>query len=401
MTAQKILSLAIVLCAASLAGAETKMLLDFEQAGAAKVRTNEASPGLLKASVEESPSGGHFLTLQFTRAPKGGYAYALLPVTDALSKSAADYDGVTFKVKGDGGAAFGCIEIRTDDYTNIFQAVFSLASTEWKEVGIRWDEFFQMNDNVAEAAIDWSKLNNFGFGSRAGWGSSSFSVDDLALAKLPPRARPQTPEGAARLAATIAKLARAESVKIVALGDSITFGTKIAEEDRPTALYFQVAARGLEEKFKGAKVAVVNAGVGGETVAEGIVRTGHEVAAESPDLVIVLLGANDAFYDFPDSRVRATMNVLIDKLLETTNAEILLLGPTPISDKPGVPERYDKLYADIAAERGIAYLDLTKVFRALPTEDFQAAYADNVHWSQAGHRAAGTAVSDFISALYK
>ena len=95
---------------------------------------------------------------------------------------------------------------------------------------------------------------------------------------------------------------------------------------------------------------------------------------EKPDLVLVLLGANDAIYTFTDKRVKHTMSILIDELLRTTDADILLLGPSPIADKPGIPERYGKIYREIAEEKGIAYFDLAPVFSALADEDYRRAF---------------------------
>jgi lysophospholipase L1-like esterase len=131
------------------------------------------------------------------------------------------------------------------------------------------------------------------------------------------------------------------------------------------------------------------------------VRVGHEVAPANPQLVTVLLGANDAIYGFPESRERKALSKLIDELLVTTDAEILILGPTPITDKPGVPEAYDALYAKIAAAKRVAYLNLTPALGLLSKDDYKRAFADNVHWSEYGHKVLGKAVADYILELAK
>jgi lysophospholipase L1-like esterase len=384
---------------AGFARGETKVLADFE-GGASTVKVDEGAPGLLTATIAADAGGGHCMELAFKRGEKAGYAYAHLPVGGELAKSAGDYDGITFKVKGDGTSTFGLIEIRANDYVNIYQAVFPLTSTEWKEVSVRWDDFFQMNDNSKAAKIDWPNVNNFGFGSRAGWGSCSYAVDDLTLAKIPARPAEKAPDGAARLEKTVAKLKAGGPVKIAALGDSITFGTKVPSEKRGSGLYFQIAAAGLEKQFQGAKVTTINAGVGGNTIAEGIVRIGHQVAPEKPDLVMVLLGANDAIYRFADERVQSTMSILIDKLLETTGAEILLLGPGPCGEAPGVAEHYAEILAGLAARKGVAYLSMSTAMGALTPADRAAVFnEDNVHWSETGHRLMGKAVLDYVAGL--
>jgi len=384
---------------AGAAAPEQKLLLDF--AGpAVEVKASESIPGSVKSAIEKDPAGRQYLSLEFIRVPKAGYAYVTLPIADALRASAAEFDGLTMKVKGDGTATFGLIEIRADDYVSIYQAVFPLDFTDWRDVNIAWDEFFQMNDNAGETPINWPKLDGMRFGSRAGWGSSKYAVSAIALTKIAPRTAMNAPAGADRLSATIAKLKGGQPVKIVALGDSITFGTKVPSDKRQSALYFQLAAAGLEDAFKGAKVTAVNAGVGGDAIGEGLVRIGHQVAPENPDLVIVLLGANDAICNFADSRVEKTMAMLLDKLMETTHAEILLLGPSPCGEAPGVPERYARVFEGLAQRKGVAYLNLSVEMGKLSPEDFKAAYdSDGVHWSERGHAMMGKAVLDLLRGL--
>ncbi len=395
---RRLMVLAILLCAGlATAGekSERVLLYDFDT----PFRIQEKSPGSVTAEVKTDADGARRLELAFKRDAKSGMAYVQPAIQNVLATKGPLMSGLSFDAKGDGSKTFGLIEIRTDDYTNIFQAVFPLVSKEWTRIEIPWEEFFQINDNVKDAALDLAKVSNFSFGSRADWGSCAYAVRPLYLADVAVPESPKAPEGSAELAKTAAKLAAGEGIKIVALGDSITFGAQVSREGRKGGLYFQVAAAKLGEAFTGVKIQTVNAGVSGDTIAEGIIRIGHQVAAENPDLVIVLLGANDAIYEFPDARVRRTMSLLIDKLRGSTDAEILLLGPAPISDKPGIPERYGKVYADIAAEKGLAYSDTSKVFAGMPAGTYKGAFADNVHWSEGGHQAVGEAVGKYLTSL--
>ena len=389
----------IVAALAAAARAETPVLEDFEKEAPAVVATQSVE-GSVAWTIEKGPDG-RYLKVDFTRGKEAGYAYVNLPVVDALVKNAAAWDGVAFRVKGDGSKTFGLIEVRADDYARIYHAIFPLRSTEWTEVAIRWDEFFQMDDDATDTPINWATLNRFSLGSRAGWGSASYAVDDFALAKITPREPAKAPEGFARLAGTVEKLKAGKPVKIVALGDSITYGAKVPRDEQPGALYFNVAADTLRKAFPLAQITTVNAGIGGDTVAEGLVRVGHYVAAEEPDLVLVLLGANDAIGRFPETRVRRTMGYLIDALLSTTSAEVLILGPTPILDAPGVPESYGEMYADLAREKGVAALELTPAISILAAEDMKRAYGDNVHLSSYGHSVIGKAVGEHIIELAK
>ena len=386
-----------LLLTAAVASAQSLVLEDFEGDAAARISVRETSEGSVVFKLESDGERGTHLQATFLRGKEAGYAYVRISLTAKLAESAERFDGLTMKVKGDGSRTFGLVEIRSDDYVNTFQGIFPLDSTEWRTVSIRWDEFFQINDGTREAPIHWDSLNIFAFGSRARWGSSGFAVDDVALARIERREPRVAPEGARGLSRSVGRLKEGGKLKIVALGDSITWGTKVPREKRSEALYFQLVAAGLEKAFAGARVETVNAGVGGDTIAEGLVRVGHEVAVHEPDMVIVLLGANNAFYDATHARVRATMSLLVEKLLETTDAEILLLGPTPIKNKPGLPQRYGRIYSEIAAERNVAFFDLSEVLALLAKEDFESAYADNVHLSEYGHRVIGEAVLEFLT----
>lgn len=387
--------LTFALLAAAAAG-ESLVVEDFDGSDGGGLRLRETVEGSVVFALEQDESGGRYLALDFERKENSGYAYVYLPITDGLSKSASEYDGISLRVRGDGSATFGLIEIRCDGYTNIFQAVFPLDCDEWRRVDIRWDEFFQINDGTREAAINWNDLNVFALGSRAMWGSCSYAIDDIALASIEPRPARKAYDGMSRLSHTVAKLNDGAELTLVALGDSITYGTKVPREERDSALYFARVAEGLAASFEGVSVKAVNAGRGGDSIAEGLVRIGHQVAACNGDLVMVYLGANDAFYDFPERRVRRTMSLLVDKLLETTDADILILGPTQIVGKPGKPESYGEIYSEIAREKGVAYLDLSDALAVLAEPDFDRALADNVHLSPYGHEVIAQAILEFI-----
>jgi len=390
----------LIVLAALPAVAGDFLLENFNGDPTPRITVGQSVEGSVVYKLDGTAKDG-FLSLEFTRGKMAGMAYVYLPIAERLARRAADYDGITFKVKGDGTSTYGLIEVRADNFVSIYQAIFPLTSKDWTTVSIRWDDFFQMNDAGRDTPINWRDLNKFAFGSRADWGSCRYCVDDIALATIPARPPYCAPDGYAKLESTVRKLKEGEPLTIVVLGDSITHGTKVPKEKRETDLYFQVAAAHLKTVFPASIITTVNAGTSGDTITEGIIRVGHEVAPQRPDLVIVLLGANDAIYDFPKSRVEKAMSKLIDALIISTDAEILILGPTPISDKPGVPEGYDELYAKIAADKRVAYLNLTPALTILARDDYQRAFGDNVHLSEYGHRIVAKAVSEYILELAK
>src|SRR3546814_2797145 len=80
--------------------------------------------------------------------------------------------------------------------------------------------------------------------------------------------------------------ARADGLRLLALGDSLTAGYGLAETESFTVqLEAALLARGYD-------VQVINSGVSGDTTAGGLARLDWALADE-PDLVLVELGAHD------------------------------------------------------------------------------------------------------------
>ena len=101
------------------------------------------------------------------------------------------------------------------------------------------------------------------------------------------------------IVAALTGVARAEgdTLKIVALGDSLTAGYQLPPEAAfPVQLEAALRARGHA-------VEVVNAGVSGDTTSGGLARLDWSVG-EDADAVIVELGANDALRGVPVASVR-------------------------------------------------------------------------------------------------
>ena len=167
---------------------------------------------------------------------------------------------------------------------------------------------------------------------------------------------------------------------IVCFGDSVTQGTPVvAEEDAfPALLGRRLNARGAR---RGLSFRVINSGVGGENTDEGLARFDRDVAAYSPDLVVVEFGLNEARYD-AKARTYEEYGVSLRRLiarLRAISAEIVLTTPNPIIDachvysrgvlfyaRRGVCNRHVAGYAEVArkvaAEEGVILCDLYRLF---------------------------------------
>ncbi len=125
---------------------------------------------------------------------------------------------------------------------------------------------------------------------------------------------------------------------VLAFGDSLTFGTGAgAGESYPAVL----------ERSTGLKV--VNAGVPGETSAEGLARLPGALDEAQPKLLILCHGGNDFLRKMDDAGVASNVRAMIRLAREKGIAVVLLATP-----KPGIPPSVPKLYEDIARSEGIA-----------------------------------------------
>ena len=96
-------------------------------------------------------------------------------------------------------------------------------------------------------------------------------------------------------------------IKIVAFGDSLTAGYRLApKKDFPAQLQAGLRA-------KGQNVEVINAGVSGDTSAAGLARLDWALPDDA-DAVIVELGANDALRGIDPLRVRANLDAIMRRL---------------------------------------------------------------------------------------
>ncbi len=105
---------------------------------------------------------------------------------------------------------------------------------------------------------------------------------------------------------------------ILALGDSLTAGYGVREEDSyPSRLQVILREKGYPHK-------VVNAGVSGDTSAGGLRRLDW-VMRHKPKIVIVALGANDGLRGLPVDEMQSNLEKIIQRC-QKTQVKVLLAG---------------------------------------------------------------------------
>jgi acyl-CoA thioesterase-1 len=135
--------------------------------------------------------------------------------------------------------------------------------------------------------------------------------------------------------------------EVLAFGDSITAGFGLpANEAFPARLEARLNAEGVSAH-------VVNAGVSGDTTADGRARLDWSLA-DKPDVVILELGANDALRGIDPATVRANLEAMISRI-QASGAKLLLTGMVaPPNWGEDYRREFDRIYPELAQAHGVA-----------------------------------------------
>jgi lysophospholipase L1-like esterase len=209
-----------------------------------------------------------------------------------------------------------------------------------------------------------------------------------------------------------------KSIRYVALGDSYTIGTglAVATQSFPNLL----AARLREET--GIDVALINLGVNGYTSAD-LIREELPVARNvRPQIVTILIGANDVVQGFSAATYRTHLAEIYDSLQHVGLAakRVVAVSTPDFSDLPGAAlfgtaadlgariDAFNRLAQSEAAARAFPYVDITAISRERNRLDDWLA-ADGLHPGPAQHAAiagqlwqvAGPAWTRMVTAIRK
>jgi acyl-CoA thioesterase I len=132
---------------------------------------------------------------------------------------------------------------------------------------------------------------------------------------------------------------------IVFLGDSLTAGFGLAADE---ALPEQVA-----NVFKddGIEARVINAGVSGDTTANGLARFDWSVLAANPDMVVVALGANDYLMGIDPEVAKQNLSAIIQKAKDKQIDCILVdLQPRSAVEEGSRDAAFAAIYPELATK---------------------------------------------------
>jgi acyl-CoA thioesterase-1 len=168
--------------------------------------------------------------------------------------------------------------------------------------------------------------------------------------------------------------AKATPPRIVVLGDSLTAGLGLPREESYPSL--------LQDKVKeeGYQLEVVNAGVSGDTSADGLRRTNWALEGDVR-LLILALGANDGLRGLPATQMKENLQNIIVRARQRA-IPVLLVG---MEAPPNYGEHYTKgfrqVFQDLARENKLTLVPFLLEGVAGVRELNQA---DGIHPTSAG-----------------
>lgn len=152
--------------------------------------------------------------------------------------------------------------------------------------------------------------------------------------------------------------------RIVAYGDSLVEGYGASTEGG--------FVTGLSQS---AGVPIVNAGVSGNTTADALARI-SDVVAQKPDIVLLLLGGNDALQRVPLETTKANLGSIIESL-QQGGAHVVLIGV--IGGFPRDP--FAQMFSGLAHQYRTTYVP--NILSGIITD--RSLMSDEIHPNDAGY----------------
>lgn len=138
---------------------------------------------------------------------------------------------------------------------------------------------------------------------------------------------------------------RADTLRLVAVGDSLTHGYGVPQGQG----FVPQLQQWLRDQ--GADVEVINMGVSGDTTEGGRARLGWALA-DGADAVIIELGGNDLLRGIDPARSRANLDAMLADLV-ARGIPVLLAGlSAPLNYGRDYKDAFDGMFAELSRKHG-------------------------------------------------
>lgn len=181
----------------------------------------------------------------------------------------------------------------------------------------------------------------------------------------------------------------AKPIRLLALGTSLTQGYNLPPGTEFTAV--------LEARLKkaGFDVVVVNAGVSGDTSADGLARIDWALA-EPYDGAIVEFGSNDALRGLAVAQTQSNVDAIVTKL-QAKGLAVLLTGmKAPRSLGSDYTTAFDAIYPALAKKHAVLFYPF---FLDGVAADLKLNQADGIHPNEAGTQIIVTRMLPYVEKL--
>jgi acyl-CoA thioesterase-1 len=138
--------------------------------------------------------------------------------------------------------------------------------------------------------------------------------------------------------------------RIVAVGDSLTAGLGVAEDQAyPAQLARRLHAEGYNYQ-------VINAGVSGETSSGALSRIEWVISSLRPDIVILETGANDGLRGLDPDLLKSNLDRLVSTLT-ARNVQVILAGMLMLPNLgPNYTRAFSEIYPTTAKKHGVLFI---------------------------------------------
>ncbi len=315
------------------------------------------------------------------------------------------YQGVSFYVKGDGSECWETISL-LHNYNYTYNYFVPLKSTEWVKYTVAWRDFIpesQCGMIQQSGGVPACGINTLRIGCRwkiwydnAQIPEHSLMISDVKLE--PVVNRPVNTWKPASFESVLAKLRNKEPLTIQFQGDSITAGTSLANK---VAERYSIKTEELLRKWlKNDKINCVNRAVGGARTNDERAWLQRDFSGDVPDLVTLWIGYNDKSGCNTVGYYKQTVADYIDRVAEITKGRsaFLLFAPGPgKGPRFTMMDDYAQAIRELAAERGLPYFDVSKLFKSFGKKEFSDTYmADTAHPNAKGHQVVADALCEFL-----
>lgn len=138
---------------------------------------------------------------------------------------------------------------------------------------------------------------------------------------------------------------------VLIFGDSLSAGFGIDIDQSWGALLQQrLENQGYEHR-------VVNASISGETTEGGATQIDNAIETFQPNLIILELGGNDGLRGFPPARIKSNLLEIATRAKDSGAGVVLLGIRIPTNYGARYTESFEAVYAQVASELGIDWVE--------------------------------------------